>query len=889
VLAKAKQAHKDDFSKLLTFYNYTLDATAKDDLQLDSIQFKSQTGIALHDLRNDWVDNLYLLWGIAHYLKQEHDSAYLMFQFINYAFAEKEKDGYYKTIGSSMDGNTAFSISTKEKRNLAKKLLSKPPSRNDAFIWQIRNFLAEDQFAEAASLIVTLRNDPHFPKRLHGDLHEVQAWWFYKQYMWDSAAHHLVKALGNATSKQEKARWEFLAAQLYELSGNHKESEKFYARAIKNTTDPVMDIYARLNSIRVNKDGGDNYIEKNISQLLKMARRDKYRDYRDIIYYMAAQMELERNNPDATYTLLLRSSKYLSGDPTQRNKTFLQLAELAYAKKEYRQAYNFYDSLNLRDPALINAEEIAERKEMLGRLATASEIIERQDSLQHIASLPEDERKEFVRKLVRQLRRQQGLKDDGSGPTGSPFAQSPAPLNFGGEAKGEWYFYNTSLRTRGAGEFKARWGNRPNTDNWRRSSLVGNLALGGINPTGQSSTGKDQPGDGEITFDALYDKLPLTEELLKISNDSLRDALFVLGKIYIQEIEDCRAGTETFENFRNRFPQYDKMDEVLFNLYYCYRKNGETAKAEQIKKLMNEKYAQSNYTVIVTTGTNPQSSIGTPEATKAYEHVYDLFIEGNFEQALLQKKLADARYGKNFWTPQLLYIEAVYYIKQREDSAAINVLNSLIAQFSGSPLAARAQTLINVLKRRKEIEEELTNLVITRPKEEPKSIAASNVKQTPPVTTNTPQPLPVAPKTITDTTAKQPVLPVASPYTHTPDAAHYVVLVLNKVDPVFVTEARNAFFRYNRETYRNKILNTELLNLDAENKLLLISPFKNAQEAVEYTDRARPVTPTEIIPWLKGGKYSFAVINDKNLDLLKANKDIDNYRNFLNQHLPGKF
>ena len=28
-----------------------------------------------------------------------------MFQFINYSFAEKEKDGYYKYIGSRLDGN----------------------------------------------------------------------------------------------------------------------------------------------------------------------------------------------------------------------------------------------------------------------------------------------------------------------------------------------------------------------------------------------------------------------------------------------------------------------------------------------------------------------------------------------------------------------------------------------------------------------------------------------------------------------------------------------------------------------------------------------------------------------------------------------------------------
>ena len=120
VLARAKQAFKDDYSKLLPFYNYSLDVTAADSLQLDSITIKASSGIALHDLRNDWVDNLYLLWGASYYLQKDFDSAYQMFQFINYAFAPKEKDGYYKTSGSARDGNSALSISTREKRGKKK-------------------------------------------------------------------------------------------------------------------------------------------------------------------------------------------------------------------------------------------------------------------------------------------------------------------------------------------------------------------------------------------------------------------------------------------------------------------------------------------------------------------------------------------------------------------------------------------------------------------------------------------------------------------------------------------------------------------------------------------------------------------------------------------------
>ena len=489
IIERAKAAFKDDYSKLLPFYNYSLNVTAKDKVQLDSVIYKSETGIALHDLRNDWVDNLYLLWGAAYYLKKDFDSAYLMFQFINYAFAPKEKDGYYKTIGSSIDGNQAFSIATREKTSLPKKIFSEPPSRNDAFIWQIRDFLAQDQFAEAASLIVVLKNDPNFPKRLQNDLEEVQAYWFYKQKMWDSAAPHLIKALDNARNKQEKARWEYLVAQLYELTGKPKEAEEYYTKVISQASDPVLEIYARLNSIRVNKSGGENYVDKNIAQLLKMARREKYENYRDIIYYMAAQMELERNNIDGALPLLLKSIKYDPSDYVQHNKAFLQLAELAFAKKKYRQAYNFYDSLNFFDKTLPNPDLLNKRKEMLGKIATQIEVIERQDSLQRIAAMPEDERKDFVKKLAKELLKEKGLKDD-MNYLGS--SQPTSPSLFSNTQQGsDWYFYNAANRAKGASDFKAQWGNRPNVDNWRRSSAISainnNIAS---NDTSMMSTSK---------------------------------------------------------------------------------------------------------------------------------------------------------------------------------------------------------------------------------------------------------------------------------------------------------------------------------------------------------------------------------------------------------------
>ncbi|MBK8953606.1 MAG: hypothetical protein IPM85_16490 [Chitinophagaceae bacterium] len=649
----------------------------------------------------------------------------------------------------------------------------------------------------------------------------------------------------------------------------------------------------------MNKDEGEKTIEKNVDDLLKMSKRDKYTDYQDIIYYMAAQMQLEGKNTDEAIRLLKKSIETASNNPAQKNRAFLQLAELSYTQKKYRDAFNFYDSLNLNDTAIKKPEEITSRKTALGFLATNLEIAERQDSLQRIAALPEDERKEFVKKLAKTLRKQKGLKDEPL-TTGSvqPSAIQQPPL-FAGNQKGEWYFYNTSSRNRGLSDFKTRWGNRPNVDNWRRSSTIVAGMQNQNSPNPQQQTGNNNtqnPQQGEITFESLYDNLPVNESKKRISDDSLQTALFNIGKSYTQDIEDCFAATETFERLRTQFPAYEKMDEVLFNLFYCYSKNGETAKAAAIKKLMSEKHTGSNFTTIVTTGKNPQAKAANTEATLAYEKIYNLFIEGNFSKAVADKKAADSLYGDNYWTPQLLYIEAVYYIKQRQDSTAKDVLNSIVAKFPNTPLAGKATNLVDALSRRAEIEEELKNLNVTR-KENPsnKPAVVSTVSVNKPVADSlkTQQPLvvnnPVKPTP--DTISTKPAVPlvVSAPYANSPDAPHYVVLLLNKVDPVFSNEAKNAFARYNRETYYNKTYSIDLFQLDNDNKLMLIAPFSNAQDAISYIDKAKPKTATEILPWLTGGKYSFLILTDTNFNLLKEKKDAEAYRTFLNQYFPGKF
>jgi hypothetical protein len=368
----------------------------------------------------------------------------------------------------------------------------------------------------------------------------------------------------------------------------------------------------------------------------------------------------------------------------------------------------------------------------------------------------------------------------------------------------------------------------------------------------------------------------------------------------MNELEDYPSAITAIEKLQDRFPGYTKMDEVLFDLYYCYNKLGKKQEAQNIKKTLLDKYPLSRFGTIANTGFDPTSkNIDLPQSTKEYETIYELFIEGKFDEAELEKKRADSIYKTNHWEPQLLYIEAVYNIRLRNDSVAKNILQTLIGQNPSTPLAKKAQNLVQVLSKRKQIEDELTKLQVERVSEDSVIMQPPVVEQKPRlvrndsmlIKTKPPVLVKINPQMPGDTSAKNAIVKKKVPdiYYFDPAMKSYVMIVLDKVDAVFVNEAKNAFNRYNQEQFYNQQLTADIQDLDADHKLLLIGNFSNVQAAIDYLLPTRRTAPNEIVPWLKSDKYSFSIITEPNLEVLKNKKDLVQYKKFLDQNLAGKF
>ncbi len=905
VVERAKLSQKDDYSTLLSFYPYTLENTAAQKTELDSVIYKSTAGLLLHDLRSDWVDNMYLLIGKSYYYSNQLDSAALTFQFINYnLFPRKKKEDDNRIVGTNdAPGTGNLSIANKENQNILQKVLSLPPSRNDALIWLARTFTAQGEYGDAAGLISILQNDHNLPKRLKSDLQEVTAFWFFSQGNYDSAAVHLEEALDNADNIRDKSRWEFLLAQLYEMNKQYDKASDYYARASRHTTDLVMDIHARLNDAKMMRNNADpKQLQNSIDNLVRMARKDRFENYRDIVYYSAAQLAMQHPDTANAINYLVKAAKYNDANIPYHNKTFFQLGNLAYSQGKFREAAAYYDSLQITpEDNYIDKESLDERKLALSKIVKYITAVEREDSLQRIAAMAPGERDAYVKKLLRKLRKEKGLKEEDSNDGSAPiiFAnnkQEPVDL-FSNNSKGEWYFYNNSLRSKGFTEFTRTWGKRENTDNWRRRKNVNSNKM-------DSSPGGD-PGlaiapvndsisiETELSYDAMMANIPLSTVQLDSSYAVIAQNLLDLAKVFQNELEEYPAAISNYEAFISKFPNHANEAEAFLGLYFCYSKLGDLTKANYYKNQLTAKHAASKETQLLQNPSLLQPNAKNPEVTSRYEGIYNLFIEGRFGEAVDAKKKADSVYGSNYWTPQLLYIEAIHQIRDRQDSLAIATLEKLRELYPSSPLKAKATTLIDVIGRRAEIEAYLTKLEVTRAEEEQIVIAEEkpvdkSVTTIAPVTV---APVKVEPTIQTikvrDTTAIKPIAENAS-FSIRPELKHFVVMLLDKVDGVYINEAKNAFTRFNKESYVTQGIVVNRDTVDAQRTLLLFSSFDDAEAAMKYFDKIKKAAPREV-SWLPANKYSFFIISESNLQLLKTNKDLDGYRQLLNSTFGNKF
>ena len=460
----------------------------------------------------------------------------------------------------------------------------------------------------------------------------------------------------------------------------------------------------------------------------------------------------------------------------------------------------------------------------------------------------------------------------------------------------EFYFQNTSLKQNGFIEFKSKWGTRPNIDNWRRQSAIDkSFAKSNPNAIAVATPLVDKPATAvvaeELSFESLESKLPLSSEKMSASYVLILNALLANGSVFQNQITDYPSAIEVYKTIIQRFPDISETEKSLFNLANCYDRNNQPIQADSVRGLLSKNFVGGIYTKqLAKTSSNKK----TDPASDTYTKIYNLFVSGDFNEAFAAKQQADKLFGKTYWTPQQLFIESIYYVKQRNDSTAINTLHQLIQLFPKSIMATKAATMIEVLNKRKEIETYLTNLSIETTNEPiTRAVDLNNSSAEKNITTAQPIGISKSVQSELKVGGKLEAIGLApnktNGYVFNAADSQWVVVVLDKVDAIFASEGKNAFNRFNRETASNQNINLNAMALNTQYQFIMMGPFINAAVAMEYIGKTKPFAKSRIIPWLSAEKYSFTMISNKNLTILKETKDITAYQKFIREIFPDVF
>ena len=913
IIQKARDLHEDDYTELLPFYDYDLSITAKE--SIDSIIYRCNANIVLHDLRSNYVDDAYLLLAKSYLFHKNFDTAASILQFINYSFFEKE-DGADLPIGSNINKSGKFSIASPENN----RAWENKNVRNESMIWQARNYFEAGEINEGISLLQLLKTDAGFPKRLQPFLYEQLAYGYYLTGMNDSAANYLIKGLDNAQDPLTKARWSFLIAQLYEKEQKIDLAYNWYKKAGAIVSNPVIAVYASIYMASIDANRGKKSWESLANALERMIKKDKYAAFADIIYYEMAQLALRNQAVSKANQWLIASIQKNEKNTKLKQKTLVQLGALNYKIDQFSVAKIAYENLNDLLKTFPNYDQITLRKKWIDKIADLNELIKNEDSLQFIYAAPAllqeqmakqwQKRKALIKSQEKDLFTDPNKKTDESvtvnknnqaNNPGYSFGNAFATTTTKQDVKSDFYFDNPQNVSMGVTNFIKKWGDRPNVDNWRRKTTIQlaktNAAITNIDSTQKNiqlnskvventntvgnkknkTTPPSQDSTEQLTIQLIQTASDLTQSKLSWNKNSLS-----IAKIFLYELNDFEKALPRYKAVIQNDIEPATTESALLDLASHYLHIGQTTTSDSLIALITRQFPEGIY--VQKKKAKENLDLIDKKSAEAYKAVYFLAQIGDWDQFGAQMETVQKQFKGTKWNTPYQFLKVKMHAQLGKDSLAIVYCNEIIAQNKSESIKARAKNIITEINNRKATEAYLAALEIVKPtklvntKEETIVLSkpsTNNLKTDSTFKGNPNLKMAVNPK-IDSTLAKA----VINQITFTNDSLeqHYIALQTMNVSAVFVKEIQNAFKDFNAETFRQLNLAVTYVQFTDQSHIVWIGPFTNASDGLAYINKVKPRISTEIISFIAKKQYDLILIGKSNILLINNQEQLDQYK-----------
>jgi tetratricopeptide (TPR) repeat protein len=772
--------------------------TAKPELKANSQITEKERELLERKEYNEWVDDSYLLIGKARFYKHEFNEAQALF---NHSITEAND----------------------------------PDIKTEASIWLARLYNETKNYNESFRLINEFKITEDYPKVLRSMYYTTLADLFIKQKRYSEAIDPLSKSIELVSGKRNRYRFTYLLAQLYEQIGNGAKASYYYHQVIKMNPPYDIEFNARINIAGVFDVNADDP-QKIRKDLDKMLKNPKNKDYLDQIYFALGNMSMKEGREDEALEFFRKSAIASTQNQNQKGRSYLAMADHYYKKPDYLKAGMYYDSvvyfLDQKHPDYI---ALKAKSQNLNALVSQLVIVQREDSLQRVAMMSETERNNLISSIIDKI-----VRDESEGKTSAYKDQYNIGQYYENERRfqgnisqeGRWYFYNQAALTFGRTEFRRRWGDRKPEDNWRRSNKTRLSTIQTIaNPKEISQSGSDTSAAvADYKKPEFYLRnLPLTDSLIKISNEKIANALLNAGRAYSERISDQAKATETYESLISRFPSGDLVPEALYNLYNI-NKEVNSAKAEAYRQRLLLKFPESEFARILSDPAYYEKKMADLKMNEnLYEGAYNAFIGEKFNEAISLCNDAMKKDPQSSLAPKFMLLHAYCVARISDERSFKDELNILIKTWPGTEESKKAEELSAFLNQK------IPELKVEEDKEIAKELY------------------------IADTTA-----------------VHLFVLIIS--DPTFnINQATFDVISYNIDNFTNKNYRTEGILIDNKYFMITVSGFRDYSQAFSYYSLFKPENQ---IRNPKGAKMMTFIISNENLKALNNDKNPGRYQLF---------
>jgi hypothetical protein len=905
IIQKARDLNEDDYTELLPFYDYDLSITAKE--SIDSIIYRCNANIVLHDLRSNYVDDAYLLLAKSYLFHKNFDTAGSILQFINYSFYDKE-DGADQTIGSNLNKSGKFSIASAENN----RVWENKNVRNESMIWQARNYFEAGEINEGISLLQLLKTDLGFPKRLHPFLYEQLAYGYYLSGINDSAANYLIKGLDNAQDLNTKARWSFLIAQLYEKEQKTNLAYIWYKKASAIVSNPVIAVYANIYMASIDANRGEKSWENLANALERMLKKDKYSAFADIVYYEMAQLAVRNQAVSKANQWLIASIQKNEKNNKLKQKALVQLGALNYKTDHYSVAKIAYDNIKDLLKTYPNYDQITLRKIWIDKIANLDELITNEDSLQMIYAAPKKDQvliaKQWQKRVAFNKSREKDLLSDpnkktisenvslnvkkyNSGYTFNNAFSNPTSKNI---VQSDFYFDNPQNVSMGVTNYIKKWGDRPNVDNWRRKTTIQltrtNLSNADSIPNNLQMnmnvvvTENSKNSPKRDSTDTLRIRLIETDLELIQSKKSWNKNSLSIAKMFLYELDDFEKALPRYQAVIQHNIEPNSTESALLDLASHYLHIGQQTISDSLIQIITKEFPEGIYFQKKKAKENLDRI--DKNSAETYKTAYFLAQIGDWDQFSAQMEDAQQQFKGTKWNTPYQFLKVKMHAQLGNDSIAIESLNDIIAKNKSESIKARAKNIITEINNRKITEAYLAALKIEKTnklvntKEE-----ALGQSKSPVIALKNDSSLNSVSKinNIANVTTKKDSaqnIALINQIVFTNDSLeqHYIALQTMNVSTVFVKEIQNAFKDVNTEDFRKLNLAVTYVQFTDQSHIVWIGPFTNASEGLAYINKVKPRLSTEIISFIAKKQYDLTLIGKSNIILINNQEQLDLYK-----------